>query len=160
MDTVLPEEIAQFVRVMVPENDPVYRDLAAHNEERGFPTVGPEVGAALRVVARMIGAERVFEFGSGLGYSAYWVAPALPADGELVLTDFEESNLATAREFLERGGYADRAAFEAGDALESSTGTTAPSTWCSSTISRGSTSKPSSARAKSSPPAASSARTT
>jgi predicted O-methyltransferase YrrM len=119
MDTVLPEEIARFVRAMVSEDDPVYRELAAYNEERGFPTVGPEVGAALRVLARTAGAERVFEFGSGLGYSAYWIAPVLPADGDLVLTDFDESNLETAREFLERGGYADRAAFEVGDALES-----------------------------------------
>jgi predicted O-methyltransferase YrrM len=118
METILREDVARFVRAMVSETDPVYRELAAHNEERDFPTVGPEVGAALRAFARMVDAERVFEFGSGLGYSAYWIAPALPESGELVLTDFEESNLATAREFLERGGYADRAAFEAGDALE------------------------------------------
>ena len=40
-------------------------------------------------------------------------------DGDLVLTDFDESNLDRATEFLDRAGYADRCTFEAGDAFES-----------------------------------------
>jgi predicted O-methyltransferase YrrM len=58
-----------------------------------------------------------FEFGSGFGYSAYWFARALPDDGAVVLTDLDEANLDRAREYLERGGPADLATFEVGDAL-------------------------------------------
>jgi predicted O-methyltransferase YrrM len=42
----------------------------------------------------------------------------VPADGEVVLTDLEEENLADARSYFERGGYADRAQFLLGDALD------------------------------------------
>ena len=119
LNTVLSPEVSDFVRAMVPPLDTVGQELEAHNAAAGFPIVGPEVGGVLRVLARLTGATRVFEFGSGMGYSAYWIAPVLPADGTIVLTDFEESNLETAREFFERGGYVDRARFETGDALES-----------------------------------------
>jgi predicted O-methyltransferase YrrM len=118
LNTVLSEDVAQFVRAMAPETGAVAEELEARNVEAGFPIVGPEVGGVLRLLARLAGTERAFEFGSGMGYSAYWIAPAVPAGGEIVLTDFEAANLDTAREFFERGGYAERARFEVGDALE------------------------------------------
>jgi predicted O-methyltransferase YrrM len=121
MNTVLSDDVARFVRAMAPGLDAVGRELADHNIKEGFPIVGPEVGGALRLLARLAGAERAFEFGSGMGYSAYWIAPVVPAVGDLVLTDFEAENLQTAREFFERGGYADRAHFEVGDALDTYT---------------------------------------
>lgn len=118
LNTVLDDDVARFVRAMAPETDPVFEELATHNVDEDFPVVGPEVGAMLRTIARLARTERAFEFGSGMGYSAYWIAPVIPEDGELVLTDFDESNIEVAREFFERGGYADRARFEVGDALE------------------------------------------
>lgn len=118
MSDVLPEQTERFVRAMVPDRDDTLEEMERHGEEIGFPTVGPEVGGFLRLAARMVDAERIFEFGSGFGYSAYWFAEALPDDGEIVLTEHDEDELEEARDFLERGGYADRAKFEDGDALE------------------------------------------
>jgi caffeoyl-CoA O-methyltransferase len=118
LNTVLADDPAEFVRMMAPDVDDVGRELADHNVVEGFPIVGPEVGGTLRLLARLSGAERAFEFGSGMGYSAYWIAPIIPEDGDLILTDFEAENLEVAREFFERGGYADRASFEVGDALD------------------------------------------
>jgi predicted O-methyltransferase YrrM len=91
--------------------------MDAKADAEGFPTVGPAVGGWLRFLAGLVDAERVFEFGSGFGYSAYWFAGALPEDGEIVLTEIDADELEEAREFLERGGYADRARFEHGDAI-------------------------------------------
>jgi len=113
----LPEVTEQFARSLAPEPDAVIDEMDAKADREGFPTVGPAVGGWLRLLARLVDAERVFEFGSGFGYSAYWIAEALPADGEIVLTEVDADELAEAREFLDRGGYADRAAFEHGDAI-------------------------------------------
>ncbi|WP_276302410.1 O-methyltransferase [Halorussus lipolyticus] len=115
---LLPDETRRFVSALVPDRDDTLREMEAHGEDIGFPTVGPEVGAFLRLSARMVGAERIFEFGSGFGYSAYWFAEALPDDGEIVLTEYDADELDQAREYLTEGGYADRAVFEEGDALE------------------------------------------
>lgn len=118
LNTILPDDVARFVRAMTPETDSSFEEVQDRHVQEGFPIVGPEVGGALRILARLADATRVFEFGSGMGYSAYWVAPVLPSDGTIVLTDFEAENLEVARDFLTRGGFADRARFEVGDALE------------------------------------------
>ncbi|WP_227356696.1 O-methyltransferase [Haladaptatus salinisoli] len=116
MTDILPDETRRFLRAATSEPDETLREM----EERGedFPTVGREVGQFLRLLARAVDAKRIFEFGSGFGYSAYWFAEALPEDGEIVLTEYDEDELREAREYLERGGFADRAVFENGDANE------------------------------------------
>lgn len=110
--------ITKFLSVTAPERDAVVDEMGEYARENGFPHVGPEVGATLRLVARLVDARRIFEFGSGYGYSAYWFAAALPPEGELVLTEFDEPNLKMAREFMSRGGFDDLARYEHGDALD------------------------------------------
>ncbi len=114
----VPEAVEAFAASLGPDLDDVQREMEARVEDDWFPTVGPAVGGWLYLLAGAVDARRVFEFGSGFGYSAYWFARALPPDGEVVLTEVDADELAEAREFLERGGYADRARFEHGDAIE------------------------------------------
>lgn len=115
---IVPDETVRFVRAVAPDPDGVQEEMADYADETGFPTVGHEVGATLRMAARMVDAERVFEFGSGYGYSAYWFAGALPEDGEIVLTEHDEDELAMAREYMDRGGFDGLTRYEAGDALD------------------------------------------
>jgi len=114
----VPDEMERFAATLGPALDDVQEEMEARVAEEWFPTVGPAVGGWLYLVAEMVDAERVFEFGSGFGYSAYWFARALPEDGEVVLTEVDADELDEAREFLARGGYDDRARFEHGDAIE------------------------------------------
>jgi caffeoyl-CoA O-methyltransferase len=117
MVDVQTDQVAQFLSVTAPESDAVLDEMDEYARANDFPYVGPEVGATLRLIARLVDARRIFEFGSGYGYSAYWFADALPPNGEIVLTEFDESNLDMAREFMSRGGYDEQARFEHGDAL-------------------------------------------
>jgi len=118
MPDVVSPEVARFARTIGPEPDAVIEEMDEHAEREGFPTVGPEVGGWLQLLASLVDARRVFEFGSGFGYSACWFARALPADGEIVLTDADPDNLDRARSYLDRAGAADLATFEVGDAVE------------------------------------------
>ena len=118
----IPDDITNFAQFVGPEPDEVLSEMEAYAEREGFPIVGPEVGAWLCQLARMTGARRVFEFGSGYGYSACWFARALPTDGEIVLTELDEDNLALAREYLDRMGAGNLATTEVGDAVEVATG--------------------------------------
>jgi predicted O-methyltransferase YrrM len=115
---VLGEHVPEVVDLASSEPGPVLREMDEHGQERSFPTVGPAVGRTLRLLARLAGARRVFEFGSGFGYSAAWFLGALPDDGGIVLTDYEADNLATAREFLGRLDSGTAVRYEAGDAME------------------------------------------
>jgi caffeoyl-CoA O-methyltransferase len=113
----VPDDIEAFVAAVGPEPDPVLAEMDRRAETTDFPTVGPAVGGWLRALADLVGAERVFEFGSGFGYSAYWFLGGMAEDGEIVLTEIDAEELDAAREYLERGGYTDRARFELGDAI-------------------------------------------
>lgn len=75
---------------------------------RKFPIVGPLVGRMLVVLARSIGARRVFELGSGYGYSALHFARAVGEGGTVHCTELSEENVELARGFLTRAGLWDR----------------------------------------------------
>ena len=117
MDIVDPR-IEEYLRGMLPAPDPVRAEMERVGAERRFPIIGPLVGNLCALMARAIGARRVFEMGSGFGYSTLWFARAVGPGGQVVHTEGSAENSRLAREFLGRAGLADRVRFEVGDARE------------------------------------------
>ena len=115
--SLVSADVDWLARALAPAPDDVLREMAERADRESFPTVGPAVGGWLAALVRMTNARRVFEFGSGFGYSAYWIARALPPDGEVVLTEVDGDELDGAREYFADGDLTDRARFEHGDAL-------------------------------------------
>lgn len=112
----MDDTIQRYIRATGASHSEIQEEMAAYADENGFPIIGPDAGAVLRLLARLTDADTVFEFGSGYGYSASWFL-AGGAD-EVVLTEIDEDELDMARSFLARGGDGDRAHYELGDALE------------------------------------------
>ncbi len=100
-------------------DEPVLLEMEREGEERGFPIVGRMVGVVLETLARAIGARRVFELGSGYGYSGYWFAKAAGPDGEVHLTDGDPENERKALDYLGRAGLQGSISFHVGDAVTS-----------------------------------------
>ncbi|WP_416839579.1 O-methyltransferase [Haloferax sp. DFSO52] len=115
---ILTEETQRFLAATAPDHDEIQSEMASYAAENGFPIIGPEAGGVLRFLATVAGSKRLFEFGSGFGYSATWFAKGMADDGELFLTEHDPDELDMAREFLERAGLADRTTFLEGDAVE------------------------------------------
>src|SRR5919106_5142894 len=84
------------------DDEPVLLEMEALAKENGFPIVGRLCGRLLEMLARSIGAKRIFELGSGYGYSAYWFSRATGPDGEIHLTDTDADNEKKAMDFLSR----------------------------------------------------------
>ena len=99
-------------------DDPVLAEMEAMAAEHDFPIVGRATGRYLELAARMIGARRVMELGSGFGYSAYWFARAVGEAGEVVCTDGNPDNATKAEQYLSKAGLWDRVRYRVGDALE------------------------------------------
>jgi len=112
------DDVTRFVRAAGPTPTDLQAEMETYGRDKGFPLIGPELGGVLMLLARLVGARRVFEFGSGFGYSATWFLRALPADGHVVLTEVDEAEVEAGREFLARAGETDRTTYEVGDALE------------------------------------------
>jgi caffeoyl-CoA O-methyltransferase len=104
MDIVAPEVERYMATLAAGDDEPVLLEMEALAEREGFPIIGRLCGRTLEVLARAIGARRIFEMGSGFGYSAYWFARATGADGEIHLTDTDASNETKALDFLTRAG--------------------------------------------------------
>jgi caffeoyl-CoA O-methyltransferase len=119
MDIVNPEVEAYMRGLLDRYDDPVLLEMEAEAEQRRFPAVGRIIGVTLEVLARSIGARRVFELGSGFGYSAYWLARAVGDGGEVHCTEGDPANVDAGRAWLDRAGLGDRVVWHVGDALTS-----------------------------------------
>jgi caffeoyl-CoA O-methyltransferase len=65
---------------------------------RSMMMVGHLEGALLAQLVALTGARRVLEIGTFTGYSALWMASALPEDGSIVTCDISEEHVAIARD--------------------------------------------------------------
>ncbi|GAB6141762.1 O-methyltransferase [Methylosoma difficile] len=97
---------------------PVLAEMEALAEANNFPIVGRLVGVFLETLAKTAGAKRVFEFGSGYGYSAYWFARAVGAEGQVICTEADLLNQQKAEAYLTAAGLWDRVNFQAGMAQD------------------------------------------
>src|SRR3989304_5689397 len=104
-------------RPLPPHAEPVLLEMEAEGRERGFPIIGRLVGVTVELLARSIGARRVFELGSGFGYSAYWFARAVGPGGEVHCTDGDPRNEAKALGYLGRAGLDAPVRWHVGDAV-------------------------------------------
>ena len=119
IDVTKPEYEDYIGGLLARHDEPVLLEMEADARESGFPAVGRMVGVVLEILARSIGAKRVFELGSGFGYSGYWFARGVGDDGELHLTDGDPGNERKAADYLGRAGLGSVVSFHVGDAIES-----------------------------------------
>jgi predicted O-methyltransferase YrrM len=70
MDIVDPRIEAYMGSLLSRHDEAVLLEMEEEARGNGFPIIGRMVGATVEVLARSVGARRVFELGSGYGYSA------------------------------------------------------------------------------------------
>ncbi len=104
MTAVTVPDVDAYLDALYASDDPVRAEMEALARQRRFPIVGPLVGRLLFQLARAIGARRVFELGSGYGYSALFFARAVGGRGVVHCTDLSDDNIALARDYLGRAG--------------------------------------------------------
>ena len=118
MPPILDSAIERYLDGLLPDRDEVLTEMEAYASSHRVPIIGPACGRLLHQLARLIGARRVFEMGSAIGYSTLWLARAVGESGKVFYTDGDPENAARAKAYLERAGLADRVQILVGDALE------------------------------------------
>jgi caffeoyl-CoA O-methyltransferase len=109
--SIVHPEIDAYLRRMYDDGEPVRHEMEALAAQKSFPIVGPVVGRHLELLARAISARRVFELGSGYGYSAYFFARAVGEGGAVHCTELAADNVERARGFLTRAGVWERVTY-------------------------------------------------
>lgn len=99
-------------------NHPVLKAMEERAKEHHFPIVERLVGMFLETMAKSISAKRVFEFGSGYGYSAYWFARAVGEQGRVICSDASSDNRHDAELYLQQAQLWSRIDFQVGYAQQ------------------------------------------
>lgn len=113
-------DLLRFVSSLMAKEDDVLRRIREETPKRGLPpiSIGPDEGKLLDMLVRACGARNAVEVGTLAGYSAAWIARALPQDGILHTFEFSPKHAAVARENLKRAGVERKVVIHVGPALD------------------------------------------
>ncbi len=117
MDITNPQ-INNYLYRVTPQRDSILLEMESLAKKQNFPIIGPLVGRFLFQIAKVTKAKKIFELGSGYGYSAYWFALAMNKKGKIICTDGDEKNKILAESFFKRAKMSNKLAFKVGNALE------------------------------------------
>ena len=113
-------ELRTYLDALVPPRPDQMRQMEAYAHENAFPIVGPASVQFCYLVAKMIGAKKVFELGSGYGYSTAWFCKAVQENGggEVHHVVWDEKLSGMARDHLQKLGYSELVKYTVGEAVE------------------------------------------
>ncbi|GIV08614.1 MAG: hypothetical protein KatS3mg019_0705 [Fimbriimonadales bacterium] len=113
-------QLPGYLESLVPQRPTIMQAMEAHAKAVNFPIVGPVVGQFFYTLTRLIGATRVFELGSGFGYSTAWFAFAVRENGggEVHHVVWDEGLSKQAHEFLHGLDLLNIVRFHVGEAVQ------------------------------------------
>jgi predicted O-methyltransferase YrrM len=112
--------VDRYISDLLVKPDAALEAALADSAAAGLPPISVSVsqGKLLYILAKLQGARNILEVGTLGGYSAIWMARALPAGGRLVTLEIDAKHAAVARANLARAGVADIVELRLGPALE------------------------------------------
>jgi len=120
------DQVQAYMESLVPPRPPELAAMEEHARKHDFPIIGPVAGQACYQIARLIKARRIFELGSGYGYSTAWFARAVQencaeagahAAGEVHHVVWDEELSQQAQRHLDALGYAGIVQYHLGEAV-------------------------------------------
>jgi caffeoyl-CoA O-methyltransferase len=117
----LDDKIEDYIARHTSDEPGILKELVQRSEETLEHTdmiSGKQVGRLLNLLVRLGRCKRILEIGTFTGYSAIWMADALPEDGELITLDMNEKYKEISDGFFNREPYKDKIRQIIGPALE------------------------------------------
>ncbi|HUK08170.1 MAG TPA: class I SAM-dependent methyltransferase [Stellaceae bacterium] len=118
--SIVTDAIETYLTETLAKETPLQRRLREETRKLplGVMQIGPDQGAFLALLVRLLGARRTLEIGTFTGYSALAVASVLPADGKLIACDVSEEWTRIAQRYWREAGVADRIELHLRPAME------------------------------------------
>jgi len=86
--------------------------------EQAQMQIGPDQGQFMHLLVQLLRARKTIEVGVFTGYSALWVALALPGDGRIIACDVSEDYTAVAKRYWKEAGVSDKIDLRLAPALQ------------------------------------------
>ena len=108
-----------YISQLFAVEDDLLQATRAAMQQAGLPQINVSAsgGQLLHLLALTSGARRILEIGTLGGYSAIWLARALPADGKLISLEIDEHHAEVARHNLAQAGLDTKVEVRVGPAL-------------------------------------------
>lgn len=115
-----PHNYNRYVCETFAQEDDVLIQIPDIMRREGVPAIhiSASEGKTLHVLALLCGAKRILEIGTLSGYSAIWMARALPEDGKLISLELDPHHAVVARRNIELAGLAERVDVRVGPAAD------------------------------------------
>lgn len=112
--------VDDYISRLFAPRDEVFAEIEDSMAKAAMPkkNVTPNQGKLLHVLALLSNARRILEIGTLGGYSAVWMARALPDGGRLISIDNEPAHTEVARQNIERAGLSEKVELRIGEAFE------------------------------------------
>jgi len=119
-----PEDIRRYLLSVSLREPPTLLRLREETDrsERAGWEVSPEQGQFLALLVQSMGARQIIEIGVFAGYSALWLALALPEDGRIIACEISEQYTPIARRFWKEAGVEHKIGLRIGPALDTPRG--------------------------------------
>lgn len=114
------DHLSEYIVSLFAPEDELLGALREESDRTGLPpsAISPDAGRFLQVLLSALSARRVLEVGTLGGYSAIWMARALPPDGRLVTIERDERYAAFAERYIQRAALAHVVDVRRGRALD------------------------------------------
>ena len=128
MQSLIAEDVRDYLETLVPTRHPELQAMEADARQHHFPIIGPVVGHLCYQLALTVGARRVFEMGSGFGYSTAFFARAVAENGGGVVHHvvWDEALSQRAQTHLGAMGYGEVVRYHVGEAIDALTSQDGP----------------------------------
>ncbi len=121
LNDTLRTQLDVYVTETFVNEDEILQSIQTEAASKELPAMSVRAfeGRLLQMLVHISGAKQIIEIGTLAGYSAVWLARALPANGKLYTLEKSAKHAAVARDNFERAGLKSRVELLEGDALTS-----------------------------------------
>jgi len=118
IDAIIQREQAEYLDRLIPQPDPLLREMEAYAGEHHVPIADREVALFLEITARAIKARRILEVGMAIGYSVIHLARGMDEGGRVLSIEPDEEMISASQRYIERAGLSGKVRIERGKGLE------------------------------------------
>jgi predicted O-methyltransferase YrrM len=114
------DKVDRYLEEKLVQSDDALEAALEASDKAGLPaiSVSPSHGKLLWILARLVSAKRVLEIGTLGGYSAIWMARALPSDGQLITLEAVDKHARVAKANFAKAGLEKKVEIRIGPALD------------------------------------------
>lgn len=114
------DDLLAYVTRLVSREPEAFKRIRDTTVSKGLPpiSIGPDEGRLLHLLAKACGARKIVEIGTLAGYSACWLASALPGGGVLHSLEYDPKHAQVARDNIKAAGLTAKVTVHVGPAIE------------------------------------------